>query len=307
MIKKRSRPQTAARTREQDTEPEQAPAVAADADEEALDLNDLLELRRLKRSREGIDASKLRQGDVKKRKVDPATAATITPSGLREIRDTVDDELEGDEAKARRAVRANNFTQQTNTLDVDKHMMNYIEENMRKRHGRGLDEDEKKEEPWDPQAELYRIEPIFSTPAKPVPAKPAAPVVEAKKKPNEEGSVTNSTGMLTAIPEVDLGMDTRLRNIEDTEKAKRAAADARRDRLRVDKDDLVAGRFYRGQDRNKLKTDEELLHSAMAVELGHAPDPAKRQPHAGHSGNRKEVATDDVAMERFKKRMAGRK
>jgi hypothetical protein len=29
---------------------------------------------------------------------------------------------EGKDAKARRAVRANNFTQQTNTLDVDKHM-----------------------------------------------------------------------------------------------------------------------------------------------------------------------------------------
>lgn len=34
-------------------------------------------------------------------------------------------ELEGDGAKARRAVRANNFTQQTNTLDVDKHMHVY--------------------------------------------------------------------------------------------------------------------------------------------------------------------------------------
>ena len=33
------------------------------------------------------------------------------------------DELEeSKEAKARRAVRSNNFTQQTNALDVDKHM-----------------------------------------------------------------------------------------------------------------------------------------------------------------------------------------
>ena len=31
-------------------------------------------------------------------------------------------EEENKEAKARRVVRANNFTQQTNTLDVDKHM-----------------------------------------------------------------------------------------------------------------------------------------------------------------------------------------
>lgn len=182
-------------------------------------------------------------------------------------------------------------------------MMKYIEENMRKRYGHGSDDDEKKEEPWDPQAELYRVEPLFAAEAKIEPPKAVASA-STKKKTNEEGSVTNSTGMLTAIPEVDLGMDTRLRNIEDTEKAKRAAADARKDRPRVDKDDLVASRFYRGQDKNKQKTDEELLHSAMAVELGHAPDPAKR---THHGSQRKELATDDVAMERFKKRMAARK
>ena len=54
-------------------------------------LQDLLELRKLKRAREGIDASKLRQGDAKKRKIDPSTAPTVTPSGLREVRDAVDE------------------------------------------------------------------------------------------------------------------------------------------------------------------------------------------------------------------------
>lgn len=86
--------------------------------------------------------------------------------------------------------------------------MNYIEENMRKRYGRDLDDDDKKDEPWDPQAELYRVEPIFSSISKPEPVKPASTAADAKKKKsNEEGSVTNSTGMLTAIPEVDLGME----------------------------------------------------------------------------------------------------
>ena len=48
---------------------------------------------------------------------------SLSPSPRSEQDDTDDArELEGDEAKARRAVRANNFTQQTNTLDVDKHM-----------------------------------------------------------------------------------------------------------------------------------------------------------------------------------------
>jgi hypothetical protein len=67
------------------------------------------------------------------------------------------------------------------------------------------------------------------------------PRYKVERKLGEEGSVTNSLAMLTAIPEVDLGMEcvsnttpflyfliinanrygsTRLRNIEETEKAK---------------------------------------------------------------------------------------
>jgi hypothetical protein len=73
----------------------------------------------------------------------------------------------------------------------------------------------------------------------------------------KEGSVTNSLAMLSAIPEVDLGMEyvltgrdrhesdtdlsdsARLRNIEETEKAKRAAAEekAARASKRLDSDE----------------------------------------------------------------------
>ena len=67
-----------------------------------------------------------------------------------------DSEDEDKDAKARRVVRANNFTQQTNVLDVDKHMMAYIEENMRLRKG-GQDDDSKDAGPADPYAELFKI------------------------------------------------------------------------------------------------------------------------------------------------------
>jgi hypothetical protein len=78
------------------------------------------------------------------------------------------------------------------------------------------------------------------------------PRYKVERKPGEEGSVTNSLSMLTAIPEVDLGMEcvsslilqtsltpssfslqisTRLRNIEETEKAKLSLSHGRsRDR-----------------------------------------------------------------------------
>lgn len=72
--------------------------------------------------------------------------------------------------------------------------MAYIEENLRKRRGgAGADDDEVPEDaPYDPHEELFRIEDKYKLKKKPV---------------EEEGNVTNSVAMLTAIPEVDLGME----------------------------------------------------------------------------------------------------
>ncbi len=71
--------------------------------------------------------------------------------------------------------------------------MAYIEENMKKRRGgRSLDDEPEEERPWDPQEELFKIDDRYR-------ARP--------KTLEEEGNVTNSLAMLTAIPEVDLGME----------------------------------------------------------------------------------------------------
>lgn len=108
-------------------------------------LEELLELRRLRRARQGIDVSKLNKGETKKRKKKAEDdGSTKTPSGLvgaatSSRREDEDDEYVGvlslcmwsdssssdeqsAEMRARRTVRQSNFTQQTNILDVDKHM-----------------------------------------------------------------------------------------------------------------------------------------------------------------------------------------
>jgi hypothetical protein len=64
--------------------------------------------------------------------------------------------------------------------------MAYIEENMKLRRGEAADEDSE-DASTDPYAELFER--------------------SKKNKEKEEGSVTNSLAMLTAIPEVDLGME----------------------------------------------------------------------------------------------------
>lgn len=111
-------------------------------------------------------------------------------------------------------MRSSNFTQQTNALDVDKHMfvfipflfrlhdvtfidrMAYIEENMKLRHGRKIgEEDDEATKPKDPQEDLYRLTESLKYKS------------TTNDKKQEEGNVTNSLAMLTAIPEVDLGME----------------------------------------------------------------------------------------------------
>lgn len=73
--------------------------------------------------------------------------------------------------------------------------MAYIEENMKLRHAQNSSTPDPEAAPkyLDPQEELYRLSEKYK--------------VEKKAQPNEEGSVTNSLAMLTAIPEVDLGME----------------------------------------------------------------------------------------------------
>jgi hypothetical protein len=69
----------------------------------------------------------------------------------------------------------------------------YIEAEMAKRKGQA-DKDGKPLGPLDPQSELYKMALKYQWDA-------------SKKGEEEEGNVTNSMGMLTSIPEVDLGME----------------------------------------------------------------------------------------------------
>ncbi|KAF7981702.1 hypothetical protein HWV62_32276 [Athelia sp. TMB] len=279
MIKKRTRPQP--RIREPSPEVLEEPLLAEEDDQ--LPLSDLIELRKLRKARQGIDVDKLNKGDVKKKRRRTTKEEEEDQGGLKagaskDIVDEEDEEAEA-EAKARRVVRNNNFTGQTNALDVDKHMMAYIEENLTVR-GRPIESEKDKSGPIDPQDELYRVSERWST----------------NKKTADEGSVTNSLAMLTAIPEVDLGMDTRLKNIEETEKAKRVVAEDRKDRNAVNNDEehLAASRYtdigavYRPN--LKQKSDADILRDAKLEAMGLPPQEDRRNHN--HSGA--QMATDEV-------------
>ncbi|RKP04715.1 hepatocellular carcinoma-associated antigen 59-domain-containing protein [Thamnocephalis sphaerospora] len=157
-------------------------------------------------------------------------------------------------------------TYQTNVVDVDKHMMTYIETEMRKRRGSADKHDEadgaSANRPFDPYAELY------------VPPEH----LRIEEKEEQEGSMTRSSAMLTQVQEVDLGIDARLRNIEQTERAKRQLLD--------------------DHDRPSHKDDP----------LGNVPNQRffRYKPEAGVRRGRdgkviNEAATDEAVADRFRK------
>jgi len=203
-------------------------------------------------------------------------------SSKREIDD--DDDDDNKDSKARKAVRQNNFTQQTNALDVDRHMMAYIEENMKtRRGGQNKDGEEGSSRPYDAKEELFKLPEKYKT---------------QNIRAQEEGSVTNSISMLAAIPEVDLGMDTRLKNIEETEKAKRIAADSRGlKRQNNDEEHLAATRFFKPNTRQK--SDADIVRDAKLEAMGLRAEDHEPRQHR----EKVQTATDEMVMERFKKRM----
>lgn len=282
MIKRRTRPQVRVReTSEEIYGSQDTQQGSADEEEDkSLPLSELLELRKLRKSRQGIDVQKLSKGDTKRRKRRDVDEDEHHETGGLRPGAKLDDEDGGADAKARRAVRTNNFTQQTNAVDVDKHMMAYIEENLKIR-SRPPDPSESGSGDADAQEEFTLSERW-----------------KIEKKAANEGNVTASMSMLTAIPEVDLGMDTRLKNIEETEKAKRQVAEERKEHKKADNDEehLVATRFYRPH--IKQKSDAEIMRNAKLQAMG-LPLPDERRPR----NERPQMATDDIVMERFKKRM----
>lgn len=88
-----------------------------DPADSSASVEEMILLRKLRRSHQGIDLEKLNRGDEKKKAVNPDDVP-LDKFGLQKP-----GAEEGDEKDAlARKVRSNNFTQQTNALDVDKHM-----------------------------------------------------------------------------------------------------------------------------------------------------------------------------------------
>ncbi|BGP18773.1 hypothetical protein JCM10213_004268 [Rhodosporidiobolus nylandii] len=301
------------------SEVEGAEGAPAEGEEEeggaSETLDSLLALRRLKRSTAGLDLERLNAGERKKRARAAAenegagdgqvvTAEGMiegTNGGLRGGKDRLRDDGDAPETKARKIVKSDNFTGQTNTVDVDKHMLAYIDAELAKKRAPAEGSSSTgPSKPYDPRDDLYRVADKYKF------EDIAATEKSKKDRDEDEGNVTLSASMLMGIPEVDLGIDIKLRNIEATEKAKRKLHEdqvAERRRRLEEPEEFAVDRFYRH--RRPLESDDSALARAKA-EAARAADPAAHDPDAElrrlNRPGRRETATDEMAMARFKKR-----
>ncbi|KAJ1908690.1 hypothetical protein GGI09_005694 [Coemansia sp. S100] len=173
----------------------------------AVGLDDLLEFQKFRRQRQrGLDIGALAKGERKKNQT----------SKSRESKDSsehIDDDDEGEgsgrpEGLSTTRSLSGAFTVQSNKLDANKHMMEYIETEMGKHRGvpdstvvgTGTtdDVDESRRLPAD---DLYQVPKHLRI---------------VNERPVSEGNIAMASKMLTSIQEVDLGAESKARNARAT-------------------------------------------------------------------------------------------
>ncbi|KAJ2083658.1 hypothetical protein H4R24_000616 [Coemansia sp. RSA 988] len=250
---------------------EQPIAVTEGHTETSVDLADLLEFQKMRRRKDhGVSVDMLAKGERKKRqaKKHHTVAMTHDEAGNEEEgreNDGADSSKGGLRTVARSLDGA--FTAQTNKLDANKHMMAYIESEM-KRHRKGPEGDRDGDHAdghADASGGLHDDD-LYQVPKH-------LQVVD--EQPVSEGNVAMAAKMLTSIQEVSLGPESRARNIRATDRALARPLDA--------------------PDPSSLPTLPQQQHQYQQEGM--------RYRRHNNPSDRSAKATDDAALQRFKKRM----
>ncbi|KAJ3075226.1 hypothetical protein HDU98_008833 [Podochytrium sp. JEL0797] len=275
------------RQREPDSD-EESTNPAGEEGEETLSVADVLELRKLRKKGHGVDVFALGKGDPialkdreeaeklkkKKEKDDPWKLKT---GGIVDL-----DQVKGSKmAFGEEPVIGGAFATASNTMDTEKKMLEFIERELKRKRNAG--------------ANVHSNESLESS-AMPDDNDDEDESPEASKKPIVEGNVAFSAAMLTSIPVVDLGISTKLKNIEETEKAKRDIMTGKNaasvDKLTGGMNVSASDRFYRGRPNDSKAHPHD--HSRTSND---SSEKRSGEPKF----DRRTMATDDLVMEKFKK------
>ncbi|KAJ3017097.1 hypothetical protein HKX48_003720 [Thoreauomyces humboldtii] len=283
---------------------------AFDEDTTSSVLAEALELRQFRRRAPGMDITDLNRGDrklaakraaaEKEKEVEDDPWKLKSGGGLVNMEEVRGRTFAGEEAPQNTSV-GGGFSAESNAMDTERHMRDFIEKEMQKRRGDVGEATAAPAESLDPHDELFQIPDHLKTIEKPV----------------SEGNVTLSTSMLTAIPEIDLGISSKLRNIEETERAKRLlvernilGADGKRIGSGAVSDlagasGVAAERYWTGHKFQQRRDDDrsDQRNSDKRKSAGTGGGGNESQAGTKKKTDRRNMATDEMVMERFKKRI----
>ncbi|CAL5385933.1 unnamed protein product [Camellia sinensis] len=178
------------------------------------------------------------------------------------------------------------FAQETAVMVEDPNMLRYVEQELAKKRGKNVDvANQVENEVKHAEDELYKI----------------PEHLKVKRRNSEESSTQWTTG----IAEVQLPIEFKLKNIEETEAAKKLLQEKRRmGRMKTESSipaSYSADYFQRGRDyAEKLRRDHPELYKERGVE--DAGQESRPIDSGTDAAGRRQAATDEFMLERFRKR-----
>ncbi|BAF12125.1 protein COP1 SUPPRESSOR 2 [Oryza sativa Japonica Group] len=192
----------------------------------------------------------------------------------------------GGDAEKEDLVLQDTFAQETAVTIEDPNMLRYVENELLKKRGKKVDVKDKEEK--DQVDELYTV----------------PDHLKVRKKNSEESSTQWTTG----IAEVQLPIEYKLRNIEETEAAKKMLQEKRlAGKTKSDANipsSYNADFFHRGKDyTEKLRREHPELYKDQGSQANGTGGKSMGGNHPDGAGaGRREAATDELLLERFRKR-----
>ncbi|CAK7348572.1 unnamed protein product [Dovyalis caffra] len=198
----------------------------------------------------------------------------------------ITEKTEGDGEKEE-LVLQDTFAQETAVMVEDPNMLKYVEQELAKKRGKNIDTaDQVETELKRAEDELYKI----------------PEHLKVKKRNSEESSTQWTTG----IAEVQLPIEYKLRNIEETEAAKKLLQEKRlmgrpKSEFSIPSS-YSADYFQRGRDyAEKLRRDHPELYKERSSQDDAAAG-SKPADNSTDGAGRRQAATDEFMLERFRKR-----
>ncbi|KAM4019829.1 splicing factor C9orf78 homolog [Anomaloglossus baeobatrachus] len=255
-------------------------------------LEEAKEVQSLRKRQNGVSAAALLVGEkLPEESVladDPFKSNTGGMVDMKKLKDRGKDSKIGDDEELNLGT---SFSAETNRRDEDADMMKYIETELKKRKGI-IENEVKKVKPKSAEDCLYEL--------------PDSIKVSSAKKTEE----MLSNQMLSGIPEVDLGIDAKIKNIIFTEEAKARLLAEQQNKKKDKQTSFVPtnmavnyvqhNRFYQEDLNTPLRRHKE-EPKARPLRVGDTekPEPEKSPPNRKRPSNEK--ATDDYHYEKFKK------